>query len=62
MMPAATFQMPSMLLIGAGAIAELPAQVKRLLASRVLLVTDAFSREMVSSTALSLHWSVRVSG
>jgi alcohol dehydrogenase len=41
-MPTATFQIPSTLLFGAGAIEELPAQVKRLQAGRVLLVTDAF--------------------
>lgn len=41
-MPAATFQMPSTVLFGGGAIEELPTQVKRLQAGRVLLVTDAF--------------------
>src|SRR5437868_3276247 len=38
----ATFQIPSIILFGAGASLELPAQVKRLQATRVLLVTDPF--------------------
>src|SRR5689334_21849692 len=38
----ATFQVPSVVLFGAGASQELPAQVKRLQATRVLLVTDRF--------------------
>lgn len=41
-MPTAAFQMPPTLLFGAGAMEELPAQVKRLQAERVLLVTDPF--------------------